>query len=157
MRLVIDASILVAEAVRRRGRDLLAHSLLDLFVAEPAWNEAQHEVHKRLTAMERYGHITADQRREIEDAAQGAVAVTVRQVPQSIYASVEAIARERIPRDPDDWPTVALALVLEAGIWTHDADFLGCGAPTWTVETLTAHVRRHGRAVANNGEERERP
>ena len=42
MRLVIDATILVAEAVRRRGRDLLAHSLLDLFVAEPAWNEAQH-------------------------------------------------------------------------------------------------------------------
>jgi predicted nucleic acid-binding protein len=107
--------------------------------------------------MERYGHMTADERREIEDAAQAAVAVSVRQVPQSIYVSVEAIARERIPRDPDDWPTVALALVLEAGIWTHDADFLGCGMPTWTVETLTAHVRRHGSAVASNGEERERP
>jgi predicted nucleic acid-binding protein len=106
--------------------------------------------------MERYGHMTADERREIEDAAQAAVAVSVRQVPQSIYVSVEAIARERIPRDPDDWPTVALALVLEAGIWTHDADFLGCGVPTWTVETLTAHVRRQSSAVADNGEARER-
>ena len=70
--------------------------------------------------------------------------------------SVDAIAHKRIPRDPDDWPTVALALVLEAGIWTHDADFLGCGVPTWTVETLTAHVRRHSSAVADTGEERER-
>ena len=77
-------------------------------------------------------------------------------LPHSIYASVEAIARERIPRDPDDRPTVALVLVLEAGIWTHDADFLGCGVPTWTVETLTAHVRRQSSAVADNGEARER-
>jgi predicted nucleic acid-binding protein len=66
--------------------------------------------------------MTADERRQIEDAAQAAVAVSVRQVPQSLYVSVEAIARERIPRDPDDWPTVALALVLEAGIWTHDTE-----------------------------------
>jgi predicted nucleic acid-binding protein len=106
--------------------------------------------------MERYGHMTAGERRQIEDAAQAAVAVSVRQVPESIYASVEAIACERIPRDPDDWPTVALALVLEAGIWTHDADSLGCGVPTWTVETLTAHVHRHSSAVTDNGDERER-
>ena len=26
--------------------------------------------------------------------------------------------------------------MLEAGIWTADADFLGCGVPTWTNETL---------------------
>ena len=28
-------------------------------------------------------------------------------------------------RDPDDWPTVALAIALDAAIWTHDCDFLG--------------------------------
>jgi hypothetical protein len=27
-------------------------------------------------------------------------------------------------------------MVLEAGILTGDHDFLGCGCPTWTVETL---------------------
>ena len=32
--------------------------------------------------------------------------------------------------------TVALALVLKAGIWTSEQDFLGCGLPTWTTETL---------------------
>jgi len=51
---------------------------------------------------------------------------------------METVARRRIPRDPDDWPTVALALVLEAHIWTHDHDFLGCGVATWTTQTLLA-------------------
>jgi hypothetical protein len=29
-------------------------------------------------------------------------------VPHEIYASLETTARTRIPRDPSDWPTVAL-------------------------------------------------
>lgn len=153
MRLVIDANVLVAETVRHRGRDALQHPLLDLFVAEPIWNEAQHEVRKRLDAMERHARISADVRREIEAAAQAVIAARVRRVPLGTYAPLEPVARERIPRDPDDWPTVALALVLDAGIWTDDADFLGSGVPTWTLETLMAHLRRLAGAVSDNGEE----
>jgi hypothetical protein len=37
----------------------------------------------------------------------------------------------------ENWPTVALAIVVDAAILTGDRDFLGCGCPTWTVETLT--------------------
>ena len=48
----------------------------------------------------------------------------------------EKAARRRVPRDPNDWPVVALALLLDAAILTGDNDFLGCGCPTWTVETL---------------------
>jgi hypothetical protein len=29
-----------------------------------------------------------------------------------------------------------MAEELTAGIWTHDHDFLGCGVPTWTTDTL---------------------
>ncbi|NJM00632.1 MAG: hypothetical protein HC924_18495 [Synechococcaceae cyanobacterium SM2_3_2] len=36
----------------------------------------------------------------------------------------------------------ALALRLGADIWTQDADFLGCGIPTWTTETLMVHLER---------------
>ena len=36
----------------------------------------------------------------------------------------------------DDWHTVALALMLNADIWTQDKDFLGCGVATWITETL---------------------
>lgn len=47
-----------------------------------------------------------------------------------------------MPRDQRDWPTVALAIVLDAGILTGDNDFLGCGCPTWTVETLRRELER---------------
>ena len=61
-------------------------------------------------------------------------------VPAGVYDYLETVARRRVPRDPNDWPTVALALTLECGIWTADADFLGCGVPTWTTETLGLHL-----------------
>jgi predicted nucleic acid-binding protein len=45
-----------------------------------------------------------------------------------------------VPRDPNDWASVALALTLNVAILTGDHDFLGCGCPTWTVETLTTEL-----------------
>ncbi len=59
-------------------------------------------------------------------------------VPEAVYAHLESPARARVPRDPDDWPTVALALALGADIWTQDSDFLDCGVATWTTDTLLA-------------------
>jgi predicted nucleic acid-binding protein len=59
-----------------------------------------------------------------------------RLIPEEIYAPWQNQALLRIPCDPDDWPTVALALAIDAAIWTSDADFLGCGIATWTTETL---------------------
>ena len=67
-------------------------------------------------------------------------------VPEVDYGVHEAAARDRIPRDPNDWPTVALALSLDCGIWTNDQDFFGCGVPVWTTETLLTHVAS-GRAA----------
>lgn len=51
-------------------------------------------------------------------------------IPHDIYSPYETVAKNRIPRDPNDWFTVALALALEAAIWTCDRDFLGCGVAT---------------------------
>lgn len=63
-------------------------------------------------------------------------------IPAVAYSDVEQIARGRVPRDPNDWPVVALAITLKAGILTADKDFLGCGCPTWTVETLLHELQR---------------
>jgi predicted nucleic acid-binding protein len=42
----------------------------------------------------------------------------------SSYESFEEEARRRIgSRDPDDWPTVALALALSLPVWSQDKDF----------------------------------
>jgi predicted nucleic acid-binding protein len=140
VRLVVDASTLVAELLRQRGRRLLAHPGLEVFVAEQAWSEARHELHRRAQLMEQRGRVSEATRRALLESALQVVALSVSQVPTAVYAHLQAIARARVPRDPKDWPTVELALALGAGIWTGDNDFLGCGIATWTTETLLEQV-----------------
>ena len=50
--------------------------------------------------------------------------------PQATYQEQRAEAERRIAlRDPDDWPTVALALTLELPVWSQDRQGpLRCGA-----------------------------
>ena len=44
-------------------------------------------------------------------------------------------------RDPEDWPTLAAALLLECPIWTEDQDFFGSGVATWTTATVERFLR----------------
>jgi predicted nucleic acid-binding protein len=67
---------------------------------------------------------------------------TVEQVDRSLYKHYEPIARERIDRrDPDDWPVVAVALLLRLPIWTEDQDFFGSGMATWTTDRVEVYLR----------------
>jgi predicted nucleic acid-binding protein len=74
------------------------------------------------------------------DEALTTTAARVTLVSVDVYADRLEEARRRIPRDPRDAPTVALALTLECGIWTGDHDFFGCGVPVWVTETLLGHL-----------------
>jgi predicted nucleic acid-binding protein len=142
---IADASVLVGELLRKRGRELLLDPDLRLLVAEHQWEETEHELSRRLSILEQQGRLTAEQRIALQEGAGKLVdARAIEVVPLDIYASLEQVATERVPRDQRDWPTVALAMVLNAGILTGDNDFLGCGCPTWTVETLPAELRRRG-------------
>lgn len=85
--------------------------------------------------------VSDDRRRELEASVrtlldQGTVTVVAREH----YEHLRDVAIRRVPRDERDWPTVAAALALDAPILTADADFLGCGVATWTVETLVAEL-----------------
>ncbi len=140
MRLVVDASVLVAELLRTRGPELMAHPALQLYLPERTWDEATHELAHRVEALvhrERLSRTAAD---ELVAAATALVEAAVTIVPEAVYAPVKERAMARVPRDSDDWPMVALAMVLDAGIWTADADFLGCGLPTWTTDVLLAEL-----------------
>jgi len=59
---VADASVLVGELLRRRGRELLLDRDLRLLVAEHQWEETEHELSRRLSILERQGRLTAEQR-----------------------------------------------------------------------------------------------
>lgn len=136
MDLVSDASVLIGELLRERGRRLISNPRNRFYLSAHGLSEVQHELPRRVAERER-------RRQNAPGADPGAlprafliVDQYIRVLPAEFYADFEAVALRRVPRDPRDWPTVALALALEAGIWTADADFFGCGVPTWTTETL---------------------
>lgn len=140
MRLAADASALVAESLRARGEDLITHDDLDLYIARPTWSEVVHEVERRIDAWIRNGRVTSDRRAHTLRRTLSMLAQSVTLVADQEYAEYEAEARDRIPRDAQDWPTVALAVKMGVGIWTADKDFFGCGVPVWITETLLTHV-----------------
>jgi predicted nucleic acid-binding protein len=148
--LVVDASVLVAELLRSSGRARLAHANLALFIPEHTWSEVQYELPRRVMRLAERAGLTAEERHGLITLFFAAVEANVMIVPEAAYAPLEPEARWRIERDPQDWPTVALALALEAAIWTEDRDFLGCGVATWTTATLARLLNgadRDGRAA----------
>ena len=143
MRLTLNTSVLVGEVLRARGRERLGDDRLDLFLPERMWDELQVELPRRIRAFVRRRQLenrVADELAGLSIAAVDANAVVV---DEAIYAAVEDEARDRCLRDPSDWPVVACALSLTAGIWTNDNDFLGVGVPTWTTGTLQVWLDRH--------------
>jgi predicted nucleic acid-binding protein len=135
MNIVADASVLVAELIRERGQALLLAPNLQVAVTAEQWSETQYGLERRLRHFIERGRASTDQISLIRQKAQ-VVIHAVEIVPQRGYIHLETIARRRVPRDPNDWPTVALAIALDADILTNDNDFLGCGCATWTFETL---------------------
>lgn len=57
-----------------------------------------------------------------------------------IDPALEAEARARMHRHPNDWHVVAAALQTRAPIWTDDRDFFGCGVATWSTATVPLYL-----------------
>ena len=141
MKLVIDANILIAELLRKRGRELLRNPRLELYLAEQTREETEYELRKRVGIIVSQGRLNESAGGAQIETAIAIINSQITLMPMSFYTPLEAEARKRIPREPDDWEIVALALVLPAAIWTEDYDFLGCGCPTWTTETLMLQLQ----------------
>ena len=126
-RIVLDANILIRAVLGKKVREMIARfaPMVDFFTTDRCYADAR-----------RYLPILFEKRDlGSEDAMAVLEGLTgwVRIVDNSLYASYEGEARKRIAaRDVDDWPVVALALLLECPIWTEDADFFGTGVATWT-------------------------
>ncbi len=60
---------------------------------------------------------------------------------KEIYSHREKDAKERISaRDINDWPIVALALMLNCPVWTEDQDFFGTGISTWNSKNVEIYL-----------------
>jgi predicted nucleic acid-binding protein len=142
MRLVVDTSVLVGELLRAVGRTRLGDERLELFLPEQMWGETQVELPRRISAFVRRRGLEPKLGDELTAACLTAVETNVVILDEGIYAALEEEARERSLRDPKDWPVVASALALSAGIWTNDSDFLGTGVATWTTDSLQRWLQR---------------
>lgn len=75
-------------------------------------------------------------------AALNQIRNVVQQVEARSYEIYESAARSRIaPRDPDDWPVLAVALLMQLPIWTEDQDFFGSGVATWTTDRIELYLQ----------------
>ena len=119
---------------------MLAVPVLDLVITAEAWDETQHELRRRTAVVAQRGNLTTEEAGAILTDARRLLRSHVAVVPPNEYADALDAAYRRVPRDPRDAPTVALALTLECGVLTGDYDFFGRGVPVWTVETLLLHL-----------------
>jgi predicted nucleic acid-binding protein len=72
-------------------------------------------------------------------------AIPVDWMPEADYDERRDEAQRRIAaRDPDDWPTVALALKLDLPVWSQDKDFTTAGIEVLTTGELLDALRDAG-------------
>ncbi len=124
---------------------MLASPHLDLYVPARMWDEARHEVSRRLGIRVRNG-LPQEIADRFWNAAVRLKEESVAEVPEELYEGLREEALSRLPRDPNDWQVVALALFLSADILTVDEDFFGCGVATWTVDTPISQLERRGQS-----------
>lgn len=94
-------------------------------------------------------HIPALAKRRGLDAGLLLAALSVMPVewqPAAVYVSHRQDAEQRMAqRDPDDWPTVALALARSLPIWSQDKDLDAAGLVVYTTGDLLDAIRdAHG-------------
>ena len=134
-RLVIDANIVIRAIIGKRARTLIAQycEKTAFYVAESNFEEAL-----------RYLNELGEKRGLSEPVIQASLqtfVTMVQLVPDEELAPMRIKATERIgQRDPNDWPAVAAALLLDCPIWTEDADFFGSGIATWTSSTVEIYL-----------------
>ena len=111
----------------------------EFFAPDVAYEDAEQHLPQILTK-----HGRAD---DIDGALAylGQLRAFVLSVPDDVYEGRRAEALLRIEsRDPDDWPILAAALVVDCPIWTEDRDFFGVGVPTWTTDRVELYLDARG-------------
>lgn len=125
-RLVIDANIFIRAIFGVRVR-----TLLEQYCETTAFYIAEANLEEALFYTESLG-IQRGLDESVRQAAIDSLMTMIQVIPDDDLQATRERATLRIAqRDPDDWPAVAAALVLDCPVWTEDADFFGT---TQTVE-----------------------
>jgi predicted nucleic acid-binding protein len=134
--LVLDANILIRAVYGRRVRSLLEayEERAAFYTSDVCFDEARRYIPE------------LSKRRGLDHSASLEVLAGVGRIVQSVdavlYADYRETANKRVlTRDPDDWPVVAVALLLDLPVWTEDQDLFGSGVATWTTDRVELYLR----------------
>ena len=134
--LVLDANILMRAVLGRRVRELLERyeDSAAFYSPDVCLDDARHYVAQ---VLEKRGLNP-----ESGLSVLRRVSRLVESVDSSLYGDYERLARERVEvRDSDDWPVVAVALLLDLPIWTEDRDLFGSGVAAWTTDRIEVYLK----------------
>lgn len=125
---VADANVLLAAVIGGRAR---------LVLTDPAGPRCVAAVAVRDEVLRYLPQLAAKRRLDLPLLLAAAAALPVAWQAETAYKARENEARKLMAgRDPDDWPTVALALATGFPIWSQDRDFEVTGLPIWTTGAL---------------------
>lgn len=134
--LILDANILLRAVLGQRVRQLLEkyEDEARFYTPDVCFQDAQ----KYIPVVSGERGFDVDLGLSVLDQ----IARVVERVDRSLYEEYEGTARGRVDlRDPDDWPVVAVALLLDLPIWTEDQDFFGSGVATWTTDRVELYLQ----------------
>ena len=138
--IVLDANILIRAVLGRRVRALLEayEDSIVFYTPDVCFDDAREYLPRVLSGRgddPETGMTVLDQ-----------IGLIVQPVDEALYRDFGQLARERVAaRDAEDWPVVAVALMLSVPVWTEDRDFFGSGIATWTTDRVELYLQgRHG-------------
>lgn len=85
MQVVIDTNVLAGELIRERGRQLLSHGVLDLFITGAAWADVEPELLRPLVRLVDQGRLTATGAARLRRAIDGLASTRLPVLPALRY------------------------------------------------------------------------
>jgi predicted nucleic acid-binding protein len=144
-KIVLDANILIRAVLGQKVRNNIEKfaNSAQFFTPDICFADAR----KYLPALFAKRNLPADEALKVLEGLTSLIAA----VDADLYEIFEVEAKQRIAvRDIDDWPIVAVSLMLDCPIWTEDADFFGSGVATWTSDRVHLYLSKGDRKISNN-------
>ena len=136
-KIVLDANILIRAVLGKKVR-----STIEKFASSPQFFTPDicfADARKYLPALFAKRNLPADEAIAVLEGLTSLISV----MDANLYEIYEVEAKQRIAvRDIDDWPIVAVSLMLDCPVWTEDADFFGTGVPTWTSDRVHLYLSK---------------
>ena len=136
-KIVLDANILIRAVLGKKVRSTIEKfaSSTQFFTPDICFADAR----KYLPALFAKRNLPADEAIAVLEGLTSLISV----MDANLYEIYEVEAKQRIAvRDIDDWPIVAVSLMLDCPVWTEDADFFGTGVPTWTSDRVHLYLSK---------------